>query len=723
MALLATCLAVGALASIQSPVTWYVLGTFDNPNCPPTASGATRKGFDQDFLLPLGGESKAVIGIETRVGEAKTVKAEVLPGSPVDFVALFTPSDSRVAYAYTEVSSEAEETRTALFGSDDAAKVWVNGELAHSMWTSGRALTPDEDVFPVKLRKGVNRILVKVDNGAGGWGFTFRLPDAEEMRAIERARERRGIPFLRVEAASESGAILGDAFPELRWREPKRAEGWVRDLKVRWFDPELAEVAKPGKPGLYLAHAEAVSEGMPYRRILPFFKPSGPWLDQVQFPPFSDQPWPQAMPPLPNGMPVDPQVWKGLEPVLSEGVWSAFAYGLRNTHEGALLLAYATLPRGKAPKIGFEENPDAYFVERSLALRRKLEGRSGDPLAKPLTLSRPAPTLRRGNAEEAGLPSDLASKLDKLCREWSRKEGVPFSALVARNGVVFFEGAYGKWDGKPTRKDQPFYPASIGKAMAGAVMTQFYDQGIVSPDDLVSKVLRGYPADATITPTFRGCFAHLSGLDGHFTYRGLWNPYLDHDFLVGQIGARKVGEVFRYGGDGNNLAGMAMELLTGRPMVRLLKDQLFDPLGMKDTSQFDLGFADQSTCWDTAIFGQMLLNGGAYGKVRLFSEKTALATRPVPISPYFPNLTDKSLWWGAGLSHMFDVVEGPESREKNELGPNVFGHGSASSSIFRVNPDHGYVIVMGRQRVGDGVAHGRYRGLFMRMLKEAAEKN
>jgi hypothetical protein len=36
----------------------------------------------------------------------------------------------------------------------------------------------DSDLFPVRFRSGVNRILVKITNQTGGWGFGVAIPPA-----------------------------------------------------------------------------------------------------------------------------------------------------------------------------------------------------------------------------------------------------------------------------------------------------------------------------------------------------------------------------------------------------------------------------------------------------------------------------------------------------------------------------------------------------------------
>ena len=76
-------------------------------------------------------------------------------------------------------SPEAQQT-TMLVGSDDAVKVWLNGEVVHQAFV-GRGADDYQDFFPVTLKQGQNVLLVALDNhGHGGFsGFFGFAPDAK----------------------------------------------------------------------------------------------------------------------------------------------------------------------------------------------------------------------------------------------------------------------------------------------------------------------------------------------------------------------------------------------------------------------------------------------------------------------------------------------------------------------------------------------------------------
>ena len=74
---------------------------------------------------------------------------------------------------------EAQQT-TMFVGSDDAVKVWLNGELVHKAFAE-RGASDYQDFFSVTLKQGKNVLLVALDNrGHGGFsGFFGFAPDAK----------------------------------------------------------------------------------------------------------------------------------------------------------------------------------------------------------------------------------------------------------------------------------------------------------------------------------------------------------------------------------------------------------------------------------------------------------------------------------------------------------------------------------------------------------------
>lgn len=75
-----------------------------------------------------------------------------------------------VGYAYAEVDSIHARDAVLSFGSDDGIRIWVNGVEVFKHETQ-RGYQPDSESVDVKLKEGVNRILLKISQHDGGWGF------------------------------------------------------------------------------------------------------------------------------------------------------------------------------------------------------------------------------------------------------------------------------------------------------------------------------------------------------------------------------------------------------------------------------------------------------------------------------------------------------------------------------------------------------------------------
>ena len=153
---------------------WFLVGTFPNEkieNVKPEE--VSRSGFSQDFLQSIGGESAAIIKKDTVAVykdakgteyKAKICAVTAMEDGVLDFGKTFGAMDSKTAYAFSCLESDKDGPAYCWFGSDDSAKIWINGELVQNVWTPARALWPWENKFTVKLHKGQNFVLVKAEN-------------------------------------------------------------------------------------------------------------------------------------------------------------------------------------------------------------------------------------------------------------------------------------------------------------------------------------------------------------------------------------------------------------------------------------------------------------------------------------------------------------------------------------------------------------------------------
>jgi hypothetical protein len=96
----------------------------------------------------------------------------------VDFKKLYTPNEFVCAYALCYVTSPTKREVQIRLGTNDSAKLWLDGKLIYDYASEGTAIL-DRDIIQTTLPKGTTPILLKICNGEMDWGFVFRMTDTE----------------------------------------------------------------------------------------------------------------------------------------------------------------------------------------------------------------------------------------------------------------------------------------------------------------------------------------------------------------------------------------------------------------------------------------------------------------------------------------------------------------------------------------------------------------
>jgi len=86
------------------------------------------------------------------------------------------PYEMVVTYACTYIYSPEKQTLPFFIGSDDGAKVFLNGNEIYR-FLDVRIAEPDQDTIPIQLNQGWNELLLKVENNFGGYAFYARILD------------------------------------------------------------------------------------------------------------------------------------------------------------------------------------------------------------------------------------------------------------------------------------------------------------------------------------------------------------------------------------------------------------------------------------------------------------------------------------------------------------------------------------------------------------------
>ena len=489
-------------------------------------------------------------------------------------------------------------------------------------------------------------------------------------------------------------------FPAVEWDRPEVVEQVMGafPLRIRWFDGDGREVTSAERPGRYAFYAEGTTAGgKTIRRGATLFCRPKDWDG-----------WSEKLKAKLDFIPLDGlnrSAWDEHGETMAGFAGRTVLLSILRQREGAVLMSYLHELKSTGAQPALTDTPLIQDHEYHLALKRKILGveTKFPPLRPPQRLEgRTTIAVSSGSERKAGFKPGTVRRLREICREWFEQSREPFNMVVARRGVVVLDDSFGSYSWGKLTRETPTEMASITKLVTGVLFAQFVDQGLIGIDDPVGQYLPDFPVTGSNALTLRHCFTHATALDGHEEWGGMHNPWLDN-VIANASDSLRPGQVHNYNGMGYDLAGKVMEIVSGKSIFRLMRENLFDPLGMTHTTlEEDLGFSCFSTAADLAKLGQLLLNRGAHGELVFFSPSTFKQILPQPLSQFYPALADKD--WGIGLTWMRQ--KHPEAgsnglpKDATVLSRNVMGHGSATAAILRVDLDNEIVITQSRRRGG-----------------------
>ncbi len=229
--------------------------------------------------------------------------------------------------------------------------------------------------------------------------------------------------------------------------------------------------------------------------------------------------------------------------------------------------------------------------------------------------------LTESSAEDEGMSEARLGRIDAMLEEAIEKDQIPGAvALVARNGKIVYYKAFGMADNESNRslqRDDIFRIASQTKAITSTAVMMLWEEGKFRLDDPISKYIpefenavifesineadssfTGTPASTPIT--IRHLLTHTSGIgygmidDDNFRkiYQkaGVIDAFTTEDVTI-EENIKKLaklplhhepGEKFTYS-EGLDVLGYFIEIVSGIPFDRFLKERIFDPLGMEDS--------------------------------------------------------------------------------------------------------------------------------------------
>jgi len=96
-----------------------------------------------------------------------------------DLSAYFGGPSNCVSYAFTRIMADEAQTAYLRFGSDDGIKIWLNGIVVYNNASTG-GWSNVETMVSINLNAGVNRLLLKLKNDGGGYGFSLYTTEGSD---------------------------------------------------------------------------------------------------------------------------------------------------------------------------------------------------------------------------------------------------------------------------------------------------------------------------------------------------------------------------------------------------------------------------------------------------------------------------------------------------------------------------------------------------------------
>ena len=382
-----------------------------------------------------------------------------------------------------------------------------------------------------------------------------------------------------------------------------------------------------------------------------------------------------------------------------------------------------------------------------------------------LGLLAPAATLpTAGKPEELGFSSERLRRIhDTMQRHIDARNIAGAVTLVMRNGKLAHFEAHGLADidsKKAMSKDALFRIWSMSKPVTGVAILMLVEEGKVRLNDPVSRFIPQFKgmkvavlpegsgaagpdekvefttADAKREITIQDLLTHVSGLGSGRASRAEIGK-LTNVKRIGKTLAEVIplwgrtpldfqpGSRYTYSPlAAFDTLGRVVEIATGMPFDRFLRDRIFDPLGMKEAFFFPTSDAQRSriptvyhradgtlkstgainelfestylsgggglmaTTEDYAKFGAMLASGGQWNGKRLLSPKTI----ELMSSAFVPDTTpgrEPGRAYGLSVQVVTDPV-----KAGYRVGQGTFGWDGAYGTHFWVDPKEKIVGVM-----------------------------
>jgi len=319
---------------------------------------------------------------------------------------------------------------------------------------------------------------------------------------------------------------------------------------------------------------------------------------------------------------------------------------------------------------------------------------------------------------DVGLSADGINRLYHYIQSWIDEGQTPGAAVgIARNGCLLSPRGFGRMG---LAADAAPLPASVTKPVSCAAVALLIERGLVTLNTSVASILPAFGQHGKDQVTVHHLLTHTSGLADmipeNIAYRQRHAPL---DEFIARIYTLDLlfepGTNISYQSTGIAILGEIVRQITGKPLPVFLDEEIFEPLGMNNSSLGNHGIdVDRvalidvpdaqlgepwnwneaywrgfgapwggmlSTVADINSFTQMFLHDGQLGETRIFQPETitsTIADQTSSMDLIKAEVRGKQSW---GLGWRLNNPPSPSLR--------TFGHHGATGTMVWADPETG----------------------------------
>lgn len=303
---------------------------------------------------------------------------------------------------------------------------------------------------------------------------------------------------------------------------------------------------------------------------------------------------------------------------------------------------------------------------------------------------------------------------------------------VSRKGIALEPRCFGRREldsaGAPVESDTIFLVASVTKPVTATAAMLLVERGKICLDAPVVSIIPEFGKHGKGGVLIRHLLTHTSGLPDQLPEnQELRARHAPLEEFIRRICDVELlfppGANVSYQSCGSAMLSEVVKRIEGIPLREFMRREIFDPLGMKDTSlgaqqdkterisqvkipggDFQYGASETDWHWNSAywwnfgapwggmfttvedmtIFCQMFLNGGRFGEAQILSPATvtAMTTDQIAAMPNVPEKVKLTNRWGLGwcLRSLNNSGFGDFTSES------TYGHSGATGTLVWIDP-------------------------------------